>query len=41
MVLPLVILFVLVKVAPPWPDAEARVEPEPSGGTPVAAAQLT
>jgi Ni/Fe-hydrogenase subunit HybB-like protein len=39
LILPLVILFVLVKVVPPWQDAEARVEPEQSSGAPLAAAQ--
>lgn len=41
LLLPLVILFVLVKVVPPWPDAEARVEPEQASGAPVAAAQTS
>ncbi len=39
LLLPLVILFVLVKVAPPWPDAEAAVVPEPPGGASLAAAE--
>jgi Ni/Fe-hydrogenase subunit HybB-like protein len=41
LLLPLVILFVLVKVVPPWPDVEARVEPEQASGAPVAAAQTS
>ena len=39
LLLPLVILFVLVKVVPPWPDAEAAVVPEPPGGAALAAAE--
>jgi Ni/Fe-hydrogenase subunit HybB-like protein len=41
MLLPLVILFVLVKVVPPWLDAEVIVEPEGAGGAPAPAAQLS
>ena len=39
MLLPLVILYILVKVVPPWPDAEALAEPEPTGADPVPAVQ--
>jgi Ni/Fe-hydrogenase subunit HybB-like protein len=41
LLLPLVILFVLVKVLPPWPESEAKVGPEPAGASPAAAAQLS
>jgi len=39
LVLPLVILYILVKVVPPWPDAEAVAESEPTGTAPEPAAQ--
>jgi Ni/Fe-hydrogenase subunit HybB-like protein len=39
LLLPLVILFVLVKVVPPWPDAEAKVEPQDPGHAPLVVAQ--
>jgi Ni/Fe-hydrogenase subunit HybB-like protein len=39
LVLPLVILYILVKVVPPWPDAEAVAESEPTGAVPEPAAQ--
>ena len=35
LILPFVILFVLLRYLPPWPDAEARLESGPSGGTAV------
>ncbi len=41
LVLPLIILFVLTKVLPPWPESEVHVKPEPPGGAPVPAAQLS
>jgi Ni/Fe-hydrogenase subunit HybB-like protein len=41
LLLPLVILFLLVKVLPPWLDAEAKVEPQDTGHAPVSVAQLS
>jgi Ni/Fe-hydrogenase subunit HybB-like protein len=41
MLLPLVILYILVKVVPPWPDAEALAESEPPGAGPVPAVQAS
>ncbi len=41
LLLPLVILFVLTKVLPPWPDAEAKGTGEPTGGAAIPAAQVS
>ncbi len=41
LLLPFVILFVLVKVLPPWPEAEAHVEGAPPPPPALAAPQLT
>ncbi|MEK7668649.1 MAG: NrfD/PsrC family molybdoenzyme membrane anchor subunit [Gemmatimonadota bacterium] len=41
MLLPLVLLYLLVKVVPPWPDAEAHVGPDSAAGAPVPAAQAS
>lgn len=32
LILPLVILLVLTRIAPPWPETEVKLEPEPSKG---------
>ena len=39
--LPLVILWLLVKVIPPWPDAAAPVAPESGESAPLPAAQAS
>jgi Ni/Fe-hydrogenase subunit HybB-like protein len=41
LILPLVILYFLVKVLPPWPDAEAMAESGSHGATPAPAAQAS